>query len=193
MLQAVGDLLQALLGLGLDPAEIGPLQMALRTLVIYAASLALVRIGSSRFMSESTAFDLVVGIMLGSIMSRAINSSAPLVPTLAAGLTLVVVHRIFAALAYATDWFGQLIKGNPILLIKNGEVQRAGVRRESISARDLNEALRMQGQVTDPEQVALAYRERNGKISVIPKKSPPRVVVLPVEDGVQTVRIEWEE
>ena len=192
MLQAVGDFLQTLLGIGLDAGDMNALQMALRTVIIYAASLALVRLGSSRFLGESTAFDVVIGIMLGSIMSRAINSSAPLVPTLAAGATLVGMHRLLAYVSFHTDWFGSLVKGKPILLIEDGQVKSEGVQRENLSTQDLNEALRLQGQVTDPEKVRLAYRERNGRISVITKSSEPRVIIVPVEEGVQTVRIELD-
>jgi hypothetical protein len=36
-------------------------------------------------MSKATAFDVIAAIMLGSIMSRAINGSAPFLPTLVAG------------------------------------------------------------------------------------------------------------
>jgi len=38
--------------------------------------------------------------------------------------------------------------------------------------------------------VKLAYLERNGGISVIPRKPEPRVLEVAVEEGVQTVRIE---
>jgi uncharacterized membrane protein YcaP (DUF421 family) len=82
MLQALGEQIAAWLGIGLDIADVGPLQMALRTVVIYAFTLAIVRLGSKRFLSQATAFDAIVGIMLGSVMSRAINGSAPFVPTL---------------------------------------------------------------------------------------------------------------
>jgi hypothetical protein len=43
--------------------------------------------------------------MLGSIMSRAINGSAPLVPTLLAGAVLLGLHWLFALLAVHTSWF----------------------------------------------------------------------------------------
>ena len=182
-------MLEDLLGLGLDVADVGPLQMALRTVLIYAATLAIVRVGSKRFLSQATAFDAIVAIMLGSIMSRAINGSAPFLPTLAAGVILVGLHWLIAAIAYSSDWFGTLVKGNAVLLIKNGDVQEKGMRQTSVSAKDLEEALRIESHVTEPERVQLAYLERNGGISVIPRKSEPRVLEVSVEDGVQTVRI----
>lgn len=63
------------------------------------------------------------------------------------------------------------------------------MRGSSISHRDLEEALRIESHVTEPEKVKLAYLERNGGISVIPHKPEPRVIDVSVEDGVQTVRI----
>jgi uncharacterized membrane protein YcaP (DUF421 family) len=182
-------MLEDLLGLGLDVADVGALQMALRTVLIYAATLAIVRVGSKRFLSQATAFDAIVAIMLGSIMSRAINGSAPFVPTLAAGVILVGLHWLIAAIAYSSDWFGTLVKGNAVLLIKDGDVQEKGLRQTSVSAKDLEEALRIESHVTEPESVKLAYLERNGGISVIPHKPEPRVLEVSVESGVQTVRI----
>ena len=40
-----------------------------------------------------------------------------------------------------------------------------------------------------PENIKLAYLERNGAISMIPYKHEPRIVEVSVESGVQTVRI----
>ncbi len=127
--------------------------------------------------------------MLGSIMSRAINGSAPFLPTLAAGLILVGMHWLIAAISYSSDWFGTLVKGQPVLLIKDGNLNEQGMRGSSVSHKDLEEALRIESHVTEPEAVKLAYLERNGGISVIPLKPEPRVLEVAVQDGVQTVRI----
>jgi uncharacterized membrane protein YcaP (DUF421 family) len=180
---------EELLGLGLDVGDVNALQMALRTVLIYTATLAIVRVGSKRFLSQATAFDAIVAIMLGSIMSRAINGSAPFLPTLAAGVILVGLHWLIAAIAFSSDWFGTLVKGEPVLLIKEGRLHEKGMRGSSVSRRDLEEALRIESHVTEPESVKLAYLERNGGISVIPRKPEPRVLDVSVEDGVQTVRI----
>ena len=74
MLQTVWDQIQTLLGFGQDVGDVGAVQMALRTIVIYAFSLVIVRLGSKRFLSQATAFDVIVAIMLGSIMSRAADA-----------------------------------------------------------------------------------------------------------------------
>ncbi len=189
MLQSARELLQASLGLGLDSAEVGAGHMALRTLLVYSFTLAIVRLGNKRFLGKGTAFDVIVGIMLGSVMSRAINGSAPFVPTLAAGAVLIGLHWLLAVLAYRIGWVGSLVKGNPVVLIEEGEIQEKGMRRGSVSRGDIEQALRTQTRQTDPSNVQLAYLERDGSISVIPSKDAPRILTVSVADGVQTVRI----
>ena len=192
MLQAIWEQFQTLLGLGRDVGDVGAFQMALRTIVIYVCSLAIVRVGSKRFLSQASAFDVIVGIMLGSVMSRAINGSAPFFPTLLGGAVLVGMHWLLAALAYHVGWFGPFVKGSPVLLVKDGHVQRQGMRQAGLTDHDLKQALRMQNNHTDPAHIRLAYLERSGQISVVPFKGEPRILDVSVADGVQTVRIELE-
>lgn len=190
MLQGVWDQIQALLGLGREIGDVDSVQMTLRTVVVYVGSLAIVRLGSKRFLSRASAFDVIVAIMLGSIMSRAINGSAPLLPTLTAGAVMVAMHWLIAALAFHFDWLGPLVKGGRILLIENGRLRREGMKRAGVSDRDLQQALRMHSGHTDPAKIRLASFERSGDISVIPFRSEPRVLDVSVKAGVQTVRIE---
>ena len=107
MLQDLWEQLQALFGLGaLRRAPVpSRLYCALRTAIVYVAALALVRLGSKRFLSQATALDVIVAIMLGSIMSWAVDGSAPFLPTLLVGVVLVGVHWLFALLPYHTSWF----------------------------------------------------------------------------------------
>src|SRR5690349_18199381 len=176
MLERLMALFVGLLGLDRGHSELGVVEIALRTVAVYVFTLAIVRLGSKRLLAKATAFDVIVAIMLGSIMSRAINGSGLLFPTLVAGTILIGLHWLFAVLAYHTDWLGSLVKGQRVLLIKDGHVAHEGVRRGSITTKDLEQALREQTGQTDPARVERAYLERSGKISVVPYKREPRVV-----------------
>jgi len=168
MLETISHMIQALLGLGSEAEDLTTAQMALRTIIIYIAALVIIRLASRRFLSKASAFDVVVGIMLGSIMSRAINGSAAFWPTIAASAILIGMHWAFAELAYKTGWFGPIVKGDRIVLIKDGEIQRRGMHQASITRDDLSEAIRLQTRQTDPSRIRLAYMERSDDISVIP-------------------------
>ena len=190
MLQAIADQIQTFLGYDRDVGDVNAIQMALRTVLIYAGTLLLIRLGSKRFLSQATAFDVIVGIMLGSVMSRAINGSAPLVPTVLAGAAFVGLHWLLSVLAFRVSWFGPFVKGRPFLLIKDGGFQRQGLGETGMSEHDLTQALRLQARQTDPSKVELAYLERGGSISVVPRRDEPRIIDVSIADGVQTVRIE---
>jgi uncharacterized membrane protein YcaP (DUF421 family) len=108
--------------------------------------------------------------MLGSIMSRAINGSAPLVPTLVAGAVLLFMHWAFATLAFRMHWLSASLKGTRIPLVRDGKVLEDGMRRAKITEDDFAEALRLQVRDDDVSKVEAAYMERSGAISVIPRK-----------------------
>ncbi len=192
MLQEAPKVLDTILGLGVEAREITAWQAALRAIVVYGFTLIIVRLGRQRLLGRATAFDVIFGIMIGSVMSRGINSSAGLVPTLAGGTMLVVLHAVFSSLAYHTSWVGNLVKGNPVLLVEDGRIQEDAMRGTSLSGQDLAEALRLEGNEPDPSAIRLAYLERNGTISIVTAAREPRILRVAVEDGVQTVRISLE-
>jgi uncharacterized membrane protein YcaP (DUF421 family) len=184
----VSDLLRSLLGL--DAEVLSLAQMALRALVVYILALAFIRLGDKRFLGKSTAFDVVVGVMFGSVMSRAITSGPDFVPVVVAGGVLVALHFLVALVSFRSDRVGTLVKGAERRLVVDGEVQLDQLRAAHITERDLLGGLRAQGQIDDVSRVQLAHLERSGDISVIERVREPRVVSVAVAEGVQTVRIE---
>ena len=165
------------------------LAATVRTILVYGVTLGVVRLGSKRFLGKASAFDTVVSIMLGSIMSRAITSAEDMWQILLSGALLVMVHWLLAALAYRLDWLGPLLKGEKATLMRDGEVDRKAIRSAGVTEHDLQQAVRAEG-VEDMSQVHQAVLERDGTISVIKHRRKPLVVDVSVADGVQTVRIE---
>jgi uncharacterized membrane protein YcaP (DUF421 family) len=190
MLQEVWISISEWIGIGSEDLTVW--QMGLRALLIYVIAILLVKLGDKRFMGKNTAFDMILAIILGSVLSRAVTGSAPFFPTIGASVLLVALHWLFAVVAYYSDWFGSLTKGNARVLVRDGEIQWENMRKSHISEKDLEMALYSQGEVTDPAEVKVARFERNGDISVIPREreTQPRVVEVTVREGVQTVRIE---
>jgi uncharacterized membrane protein YcaP (DUF421 family) len=186
----VESLLRDPLGLGLDGKELGVAHMIVRAVVVYAATVVFVRLAKKRFMGHATAFDVILGIMLGAVVSRAITGNAPFLPTLAASAALVAMHWLFSLGSYRSHGFGNLVKGRPSVLIRDGEPDRDAMRRSHITEHDLDEDLRAEG-LERPEQVKEARLERSGKVSVV-KRAEAKVVEVRVEAGVQVVRLEVE-
>jgi uncharacterized membrane protein YcaP (DUF421 family) len=164
----MADLLSA--ALGLDAESLGIVQMGLRTVVVYVVALAFVRIGDKRFLGKSTAFDVVIAIMFGSLMSRAITTAGEFLPVIVAGGVLVALHFALALLTFRSDRVGTLVKGRERTLVRDGAIQWKEMATSHVTERDLEGALRSEGKTEDVTEVRLATLERSGDISVIPRE-----------------------
>jgi uncharacterized membrane protein YcaP (DUF421 family) len=159
-----------LLGLGAEPKDLTFIQISLRGIIVFIATLAMIRLGHKRSLARKTAFDAVLIVILASVLSRAINGSAAFFATLGGSVVIVVVHRLFAFIAYYSHWFGVLLKGTPELIIEDGDLILSAMRRNHVSKHDLEEDLRLEVRTEDIKDIRHAYVERSGDISFIEKE-----------------------
>ncbi len=178
--------------LGTEAKDLKFWQTMIRAFIIYVLALVAIRIGKKRLLGRNTAFDVILGVILGSVFGRAINGTAPFLGTVTAGFSLVLLHWLFAAIAVRAHVFGNLIKGKPTVLIKDGEIKRDVLKNHDLSERDLQESMRLQAKTENPSEIQLATLERNGNISFLTKEKQkqPKIVEIEVREGVQKVRIE---
>ena len=159
--------LDTLLGLGREATALTFLQISLRGVIVFFAALVIVRCGDRRFLSQKTAFDAVLGFILASMLARAVNGTASFFPTLGGGFVLVILHRVLAYWARRSHTFGNLIKGRADVLIRDGHLDHDVAKRNRLSTHDVEEDLRLDGNVSDIRDVSLAVFERNGRVSVV--------------------------
>ncbi len=152
--------------IGPDSQEILWWQMICRGTFIFFYTLLLIRIGGRRIFGKYSSFDIVLGIILGSIMSRALTGNASFFPTMATAGALVALHWILAELARRSNTFGSVVKGTEILIVKEGQLQREAMRKINLTEKDVMEAIRSNGGTPDLHRVKMAYQERNGDVSV---------------------------
>jgi uncharacterized membrane protein YcaP (DUF421 family) len=108
-------------------------------------------------------------VILASVLSRAINGSAPFFATIGGGVVLVIVRRLFARLAYHSHGFGILVKGRPDVIVRGGECDYDMMRRNHVSVHDLEEDMRLNANSDDLSGIRVARVERSGDISFIKK------------------------
>jgi uncharacterized membrane protein YcaP (DUF421 family) len=165
------DFFDRILGIGLEPKELSFLHIALRAIIVFFATLIMVRVGNKRFLSSMSAFDAIVGFILASVLARAVNGSSAFLPTIAGGFVLIAVHRLLAFIAVRSPWFERLVKGTAEELVQRGKVNREAMRSYQISETDLLEEARLNAQIGKLDEIKTATLERNGEISVVPAES----------------------
>jgi len=168
-MNALWNLLETFLGLSVEPKDLTFIQISLRGIIVFLVTLITMRLGHKRSLSRKTPFDAVLLVILAAVLSRAINGSAAFFATLGGGVVLVILHRIFAHLAYYSHGFGILVKGKPDVIVRDGECDFEMMRRNHVSIHDLEEDMRLDAYTDDLSKVRLARVERSGDISFIKK------------------------
>ena len=169
-MNALQNFFLVLLGPDGKATELTVLNISLRCFIIFVVGLALVRIGDRRSLAQKTAFDAIFIVLIGSMLSRAINGTAPFFITIAGGIALMIIHRIFAFGACKSHAFGKLIKGTPVTLVRNGEIDWEKMKHNLVSKHDFEEDLRLDAKTEDVSSIQLARLERSGDISFIKKE-----------------------
>jgi uncharacterized membrane protein YcaP (DUF421 family) len=158
------DTIELLFGHG---SHLNSLQMSTRAFLAFFVTLILLRIAGIRTFGKRTAFDNVIIIMLGSVLSRAVVGASPFIPTSVACLVFVLIHWVLAWLSQRNDRVGWLVKGERQKLFTDGRQLSKNMDRSLISEKDLLESLRLQLNQDSFDQVREIFLERNGEISVV--------------------------
>jgi uncharacterized membrane protein YcaP (DUF421 family) len=186
MMNAFQFHLQSWLGTGVDPKEFTLPQLLLRALIVFTTMYLMIRIAGRRFMAQKNTCDVVLAFLVASMLARAINGSAAFWANIAMGFIIAIVYRLVAWAACEYSFLGKLLKGSPIDVIMNGDVKTNALHRHHVSLHDLEEDLRLNGNVGDASAVRLARLERSGDISVERK---PQIIKITIEDGVKVVEL----
>lgn len=144
-------------------------QLSIRAAILFLVGILYLRIAGRRTFSHATPLDIIVAIIIGSNLSRAMTGRAPFIPALAATLTLAILHRAFAMLTLRWSLLANWVKGRPAVLVEDGRVDERALVKHGLSREDLLEGLRLE-QVESPAEVRLATLEGNGRISVVPRR-----------------------
>lgn len=141
-------------------------QECARAVVVFAYGLLIFRIAGRRVFGKWAALDILVSIVAGSNLSRAITGSADLFGTLAATTLLLAMHWVLARMVAASPALSRVIEGAPQVLVRSGGADGAKLSRHAISEADLKEALHAAG-LEDMTEARLVVLEPSGKISVL--------------------------
>ena len=145
------------------------LQTAISSAIAIVALFILTRIMGKKQMAQLSFFDYVIGISIGSIASEyAVVRSIHL----AEGLTALIVFTLFSlVLSYVSikSYKGRkVLDGTPSVLIENGKIVEANLKKAKINVNDLLEECR-QKDIFDIAEIEFAVLETSGRLSVLPK------------------------
>src|SRR5262245_34134220 len=92
--------LERTLGAHVPANELTIGQIVLRAVFVFLVWLIIVRLADRRLLGKFSAFDVVLAVMLGAVLGRAINGSAPFWGSIVAAVVLVALHWVLTLLSF---------------------------------------------------------------------------------------------
>lgn len=140
-----------------------------RTIVIYSAVVAALRLMGKRQLGELQPSELVTTLLVSNVASICIDEpDLPLLSSLVLIVLLTSLEIFSSTLAYLNPAYARILFGKPITVIRNGEIIQEELPRLRITAGDLMEALRGKD-IFSPAEVLWGVVEPNGHISTATK------------------------
>lgn len=147
-------------------------EITFRTSFMYLYTLANVRLMDRHSLSQLSPFEMIIIFALGAAVGDPMfYTHVPLVQCMVVISSIVCVERLLAFIAERNRFFEKIIEGDPILIIKNGAIIPAALKKQRLPQDELNSILRTKG-IRSIGEIEYAFIEPSGEISVIVFQQP---------------------
>jgi uncharacterized membrane protein YcaP (DUF421 family) len=139
---------------------------ALRASFVYFYLLIIVRILGKREIGATSAFDLLVALMLGDVVDEVIYGDVTIMQGVVAIGIIGIWHLVNSFASFKSKIIDNLTGAPPTVLVKNGKIQHKALAKERLNEEELWSGLRLM-EVDEIKEVKQATLEPNGQISVL--------------------------
>jgi uncharacterized membrane protein YcaP (DUF421 family) len=141
--------------------------IVVRSVVIYLFLWLILRAVGKRELSQLTAFDLVVVVVMGDLIQQGLTlEDMSLTGAMLAVTPMVLLSVLSGAVAVRWPRVGRVIEGVPVVVVQRGVVVQEALRNERVVLADLLEAARTEG-IADLRDVDWCVLEADGHFSFL--------------------------
>jgi len=145
------------------------MDIVLRATVTFAALYLLLRLLGKREIGQLTPFELVVIVVMGDLVQQGVtHNDFSLTGSILAIATFAFWALVMSWATYLSPRLETLLDGRPQVVIRNGELIQANLRRDRMTLAEVEAEMRLAG-IAQMKDVAWAILETQGKISFIRK------------------------
>ena len=162
-------------------------RVAASAALAYLSLVVILRVSGKRTLAKLNAFDFVVTIALGSTLSTIVLSrDVPLVDGVVALASLVLLQMAVAWASVRAGFMGRVSRSQPVVLVRDGEIDAAVARRERVLTAEIEQAVRGAG-AGSIELVGAVVLESDGTLSVITRDKLGSAGAIPTSSPRGTV------
>ncbi len=153
--------------------DVPPLEMFIRGTVMFWFILGLLRVAGRRDFGNIGLANILVLMLIADAAGNAMTGESQ---SLAGGIIVVTTIVLWTVLIDVVGFYfpslQNFLSPKKVLLVRDGTVQRQGLKAEHLTMDELMTELR-QHNVENLSEVKRAYMEADGQISVITRDRPP--------------------
>ncbi|MFL9840308.1 DUF421 domain-containing protein [Sphingomonas sp. ST-64] len=143
------------------------MDIVLRATAMFAFLFVLLRIMGKRELGQMTPFELVMLVVLGDLIQQGItHNDFSLTGAVLAISTFAFWATVLGWVSYRWPRAERLIEGEPRVLIRDGRLIAANMKRDRLTRRELESEMRLAG-IASVGDVAWVILEPEGRISFI--------------------------
>lgn len=143
----------------------------IRTAIIFAVLLVIMRLMGKRQIGEMQPFELVITLLIAELACIPMaDASIPLLYGIISVVTIYVLHEIVTLLDLKVKPLKSLISGKPSLVINKNGIDDYQLKKNNLDVSDLIESLRSAGYFS-LDSIDYALYESNGTLSALPKQN----------------------
>src|SRR5688572_19794735 len=143
----------------------------IRGLCVYLFLLIILRISGKRSISSMTPFDFVLILILSETVQQAmIDNDNSMTNAMLLVVTLIGFDILLSVLKMKIPALARAIDSTPVVIMKQGEIERSSMKAERVEEDEILSAARAQEGISRLDQIDYAVVEQDGRITVVPKK-----------------------
>jgi uncharacterized membrane protein YcaP (DUF421 family) len=143
------------------------MELVIRVTVIYFFLWLVTRGIGKRELSELTAFELILLVVMGDLIQQGVTQEdMSMTGAILAVGTIAFWIIVFAYVTYKMRGARSVLEGLPVVVVRNGEPLDEVMHLERLTVDELKEEARQQG-LTDLREIRLGVLEPDGKFSFI--------------------------
>jgi uncharacterized membrane protein YcaP (DUF421 family) len=149
------------------------MDIVLRATVIFIALYLLVRLMGKRELGQMTPFELIVLVVIGDLIQQGVTQNDfSLTGAIIAISTIAFLALVMSWASYLWPWAEHLLEGEPRVVVRDGTLLGANLRRNRLTKGEIESEMRLAG-IARMEDVRWAILEPRGKISFIRRGDGP--------------------
>jgi uncharacterized membrane protein YcaP (DUF421 family) len=143
----------------------------IRAAVIYTVLYIVFRISGKRSLTELSAFDLLLLLIISEATQQAmVDSDNSMTHSILLVVTLVGIDILLSVIKQRSPTADRVLDSVPVILVEHGRPVDKHMQKERVSEGDILAHARLLHGISRLDDIAWAVLESSGEISIIPKE-----------------------